>query len=265
MIKTNLLNETGLHKVIDQNGKFSVVEYDKDVSVSPQDAAIAYFASEMNVKKRQVIATLDSNGVIIQAGAMQIMAGSIEAATNIKGAGDLLKKAVSAAVTKETVIKPKYSGTGQIVLEPTFRYVILQDMDDWNGSMVIEDGLFLACDDTVDITVTARSTFSSAILGGEGLFNSSLKGKGIVVLESPVPLDELFIIDLDNDVLKIDGNMAIAWSGGLKFTVERTTKTLIGSAASQEGLVNVYRGTGRVLVAPVACNYNITIPTPVGL
>ena len=31
-----------------------------------------------------------------------------------------------------------------------------------------------------------------------------------------------------------------------------TGTSLIGSAASGEGLVNVYRGTGRVLMAPVA-------------
>ncbi|MFZ2730273.1 MAG: AIM24 family protein, partial [Blautia wexlerae] len=30
------------------------------------------------------------------------------------------------------------------------------------------------------------------------------------------------------------------------------TKTLVGSAVSGEGLVNVYRGTGRVLMCPVA-------------
>ena len=54
-----------------------------------------------------------------------------------------------------------------------------------------------------------------------------------------------------NDELKIDGNMAIAWSASLKFTVERSGKTLLGSAASGEGLVNVYRGTGKVLMAPV--------------
>lgn len=58
-------------------------------------------------------------------------------------------------------------------------------------------------------------------------------------------------ITLDNDVLKVDGNMAIAWSGSLEFTVERSGKTLVGSAASGEGLVNVYHGTGRVLLAPV--------------
>ena len=46
--------------------------------------------------------------------------------------------------------------------------------------------------------------------------------------------------------------MAIAWSGSLDFTVERSGKSLdFGSAASGEGLVNVYRGTGKVLMAPV--------------
>ena len=57
---------------------------------------------------------------------------------------------------------------------------------------------------------------------------------------------------LENDELKIDGNLAVCWSSNLEFTVERSTKTLVGSAVSGEGLVNVYRGTGRVLMCPVA-------------
>ena len=59
------------------------------------------------------------------------------------------------------------------------------------------------------------------------------------------------MVELENDVLKIDGNMAIAWSGTLDFTVERSGKSLIGSAASGEGLVNVYRGTGKILMCPL--------------
>lgn len=58
-------------------------------------------------------------------------------------------------------------------------------------------------------------------------------------------------VQLEDDELKVDGNFAIAWSESLSFTVERSTKTLIGSAASGEGLVNVYRGTGKVLMAPL--------------
>ncbi len=252
MIRTNLFNQTEIHKVVAQKGCYSVLEYDHDVSVSEGTAINAYFASKMNVRKRQVIAELKGNGVIVQAGAMQLMLGPVEAATNVTGAGDLLKKMVGSKVTGESTIKPQYTGNGLLVLEPTYKYILLEDLDNWNGNMVIEDGMFLACDNTVGMSVTARSTLSSAVLGQEGLFNTALTGKGTVVLESPVPASELIVVDLENDVVKIDGNMAIAWSNTLKFTVERTTKTLVGSAASGEGLVNVYRGTGRILIAPVA-------------
>lgn len=96
-----------------------------------------------------------------------------------------------------------------------------------------------------------RSNLSSVAFGGEGLFNLALTGDGVVALESDVPRTELIEIDLHDDELKIDGNMAIAWSGSLHFTVERAGKSWMGSAASEEGLVNVYRGTGRVWMAPL--------------
>lgn len=118
--------------------------------------------------------------------------------------------------------------------------------------MVVEDGMFLASMGNVESKAVMRSNVSSAVAGGEGLFSLGLYGDGVVALESPVPQEELITIDLDNDVVKIDGSMAVAWSPSLQFTVERTTKSLIGSAASGEGLVNVYRGTGRVLMCPTS-------------
>lgn len=261
MIRTNLFQTTEAHKIIAQLGRYSLLEYEKDLSVTPDTAASAYFASAMNVRKRQVIAQMDgTSGVILQAGAMQLMLGSIQVATNIKGAGDLMKKFLSSSVTGETAVKPRYTGSGILVLEPTYRYILFEDLSKWNGSMVIEDGMFLACDDTVNMKVTARTNISSAMLGNEGLFNTALTGTGIAVLESPVPAEELIVVDMEKDELRIDGNMAIAWSSTLNFTVERTTTTLLGSAASGEGLVNVYRGTGRVLIAPVARNRNISTP-----
>lgn len=97
-----------------------------------------------------------------------------------------------------------------------------------------------------------RSNLSSAVAGNEGLFNLGITGSGVLCLESDCPREELVEITLQDDVLKVDGNLAVAWSGSLSFTVERSGKTLIGSAASGEGLVNVYRGTGKVLLAPVS-------------
>lgn len=239
-------------KVIAEKGNFKVFEHERDLSVSPANAVTAYYSSEMNVRKRQVFITLNGTSAILQAGAMQWMLGNVEMQTGVKGVGNFFGKMVSGAVTGESGIKPIYSGYGNVMLEPTYKHIILMDLADWGGSVVLEDGLFLACDGTIQQRTVARSNVSSAVLGGEGLFNLNLTGNGIAVLESYVPMEELVVIDLNNDCVKIDGNMAIAWSSSLQFTVEKSGKSLLGSAVSGEGFVNVYRGTGRILMAPTA-------------
>ena len=238
-------------KVIGKLGAFTVIEYRRDLSVMPSESLIAYYCSAMNVRKRQVVCDLSQSDIILQAGAMQWTVGNVNATTGVKGVGDLFGKAIRGSVTGESAIKPEYTGNGTLVLEPTYKHILLVDLADWNGSIVLDDGLFLACDATLKHKAVARSNISSAVAGNEGLFNLGIVGRGILCLESPCPMEELVEITLDNDVLKVDGNMAIAWSGSLDFTVERSGKTLIGSAASGEGLVNVYRGTGKVLLAPV--------------
>lgn len=238
-------------KILGELGAFSVIEYQRDLSVMPGEAITAYYASQMNVKRRQVVCDISKSNVTVQAGAMQWMVGDVKATTGIKGVGDLLGKAVRGSVTGESAIKPEYTGTGTLVLEPTYKHILLIDVADWDGSVVLDDGLFLACESTLKHKAVMRSNLSSAALGKEGLFNLGIQGKGILCLESHCPKEELIEITLQNDVLKVDGNFAICWSGSLDFTVERSGKSLIGSAASGEGLVNVYRGTGKVLLAPV--------------
>lgn len=238
-------------KVLDEKGAFKVIEYVRDLSVTPTTAQISYYSNLMNVRKRQVICNLSKSSVTIQSGAMQWMVGNANATTGIKGVGDLFSKAVRGKVTGESAIKPEYTGTGEIVLEPTYKHIVLLDLKDWNKSIVLDDGLFLACESNLKQKAVMRNNISSAVAGNEGLFNLGIEGEGVICLESPVPTEELIEIELDKDVLKIDGNMAIAWSGSLDFTVERSGKTLIGSATSGEGLVNVYRGTGKILISPI--------------
>lgn len=234
-----------------QMGPFQVLEYKRDLSVMPGDAMLAYYCNEMNVRKRQVVCDLSKAPITLQAGAMQWTVGNVNANTGVKGVGDLFTKALRGSVTGESAIKPEYTGSGLLVLEPTYKHILLLDVAQWGGSIVLDDGLFLACDANLKHKTVMRSNFSSAVAGNEGLFNLGIQGNGILCLESKCPKEELIEITLDNDVLKVDGNNAIAWSGTLDFTVERSGKSLIGSAASGEGLVNVYRGTGKVLLAPV--------------
>ena len=244
-------------RILSELGAFQVLEYQRDLSVTPGSAATAFYSAQMNVRKRQLVCDLSKAEVTIQAGAMQWMLGNVNATTGIKGVGDFLGKAVRGKATGESAIKPEYTGDGLLVLEPTYRHLILMDAAQWGGSVVLDDGLFLACESTLQHKAVMRSNVSSAVAGGEGLFNLSLNGSGIFCIESDCPKEELIEITLQNDVLKIDGNYAVAWSNSLNFTVERSGKSLIGSAASGEGLVNVYRGTGKVLMMPTAKMPNI--------
>lgn len=249
-------------KITSKLGSFSILESARDESVSPFNAVSEYFMEKMGVRRRQAIATLKGDKTIVtQAGAMQWTLGNIQAETGLKGAGDLMKKMVKGAVTKESAVKPEYTGKGYLVLEPTYKYLILQDVSEWPTGMTVEDGMFLACEGTVERNVVARKSLSSALAGGEGLFNLSLKGEGVACLESNVPFSELIEVELNNEELKIDGSLAVCWSSTLDFTVERSSKTLLGSAVTGEGLVNVYRGVGKVLMSPYAPTHSLSAAT----
>lgn len=236
-----------------QLGGFTVIEYKEDLSINTlTEAQSNFFMNQANIRKKQLMVELKNNEVMLSAGAMQYMIGNIDITTGIKGVGGLMRNLVSSTVTGTSAIKPLYKGTGTILLETTYKHIWLIDVD--NDHIVFEDGMFLASETTLELSVAARKTISSAVLGGEGLFNLSAKGKGILALEAPIPSEEAVVVDLQNDVLKVDGNFALMWSNSLNFTVEKSGKSLMGSAASGEGLVNVYRGTGMVWLAPLMHN-----------
>lgn len=250
MYNINNLEHNNNLEIVEQKENITVFKQVKDLSLSGISSQTAYYNSKMNICKRQVRIILDNNAYTISAGAMQWTCGNLEMTSDIKGVGDMVGKMFSSKATKEGAIKPKYSGTGVLMLEPTYKYILLEEVSDWNG-LVLEDGLFLACDSNVKQKTVMRSNVSSALVGNEGLFNLCLEGKGIAILESFVPREELLEVELTNDTLKIDGNMAIAWSKSLDFRVEKSGKSLMGSAVSGEGLVNVYKGTGKVLMVPI--------------
>ena len=237
---------------LENKGSMAVIEYKSDLSVNPSAAITEYFCAQMNIRQRQLLCEVDANhGIILQAGAMQAMLGNINATTGVKGVGDLIGKAFAGKLTGESVIKPEYVGEGMLITEPTYKHLVLFDVAEFGGSVILDDGLFLASENTLKQKVQARTNLSSAVAGGEGLFNLSLNASGMFCIESPCPRNEMITIDLKDDVVKLDGNFAMMWTSGLKFTVERSGKTLIGSAASGEGFVNVYSGTGRIIAKPL--------------
>lgn len=250
MIKVNNFfdNENVVEEWVSKEYGAKILRFDKDMSVTPATACMAYYMSKMNCKARQIFLTFDgSRAWTVSAGAMQWIGSNVQAKTGVKGVGDFFGKTLRGSVTGESGIKPEYTGVGCMALEPTYKYFIPVETSEFGGALVMNDGMYY-CSTGCKVTAEMITSLSGATLGGEGLFNCKCVGDGLVLLESDVPREELIEIVLDNDVVKIDGNMAVCWTSGLQFTVERVTKTLIGSAASGEGLVNCYRGTGKILM-----------------
>ena len=237
--------------VLEEKGPFKVIEYEKDLSVGPEEAEEKYYSSKMNVRPRQLIADLSkTSGIYLQAGAMQWMSGDNKLSADVNGIGDFGKKFLKAAATGETAIKPEYSGEGFVVSEQTYKHLLLLDLNEWDNSITIDDGLFLAAEKSVGLSVEKKSDLSSAI-AARNLFHTTLEGDGYVCLESDIPMGELIVIEITNDTVTIDGPLAIAWTSGLQFTGERSGKSFVDNVLS-EGLVNVFRGTGKLLMAPLS-------------
>lgn len=90
---SNLINNLNV-TLQDQQDPFQIIEYKQDLSVTPSTAMAAYFASRMNVRKRQVICDLSRacKGISLQAGVMQWMPGDVKMITGVKGVGDFISK-----------------------------------------------------------------------------------------------------------------------------------------------------------------------------
>lgn len=229
--------------------RVEILEYEKLLGLSNTAMAQSvYFMEKQNIRVRQIALYLNNDKVTIEKGAMSYFQGNLQMVSGVT-VGNALGRLVRGAVTGEQMAQPEYTGTGLLVLEPSFKHFLVMELAD-RESIIIDDGMFYCAQGSVTVKAVAQRNLSSAALGGESIFQTELTGPGIVILESIVPMCEIDVIDLNNDVLKVDGNFAVLRSSNLDFTVERSAKTLIGSAVSGEGLVNVYRGTGQVWLAP---------------
>ncbi|WP_027633194.1 AIM24 family protein [Clostridium hydrogeniformans] len=256
-MRTSLKSKNNITKIDEMVGLdtvFQVLEYDslrggKDLST----AFALSFMTDSNIKLRQIRILLKDAAVRLEAGALQFMKGDIEIDSRMGGIVGLGKKLISSKLTNEKAFKPLYNGTGEIFLEPSFGHYALIELED--ESVVVDDGLFYACEEGVEVGVSSQKSLSSAFFGNESFFQTKISGTGIAVLELPVPESEVIKVKLIDDELKVDGNFAILRSGRIDFTVEKSAKSWIGTGTSGEGLLSVFRGTGEVWLIPTSHIY----------
>ena len=249
----NIQNKLTMLSEMRNDSKFQILEFDRLEGATDVGTALGLqIMNDSGIKLRQVRIILEDSSVKLESGALSYMKGEIEIKTKTGGVVGLGKKFLNSKLTVETMFKPTYEGTGEIFLEPSFGHFALIELED--EEIIVDDGLFYACEEDVEVGAAMQKSVSSMLFGNEGIYQTSISGSGIVVLEIPVPESEIFKCKLFNDTLKVDGNFAVLRTSNIKFTVEKSS-SLIGSVTNGEGLLNVYSGTGEVWLLPTMSIY----------
>lgn len=242
-------NKLSMLSEMDGESKFQILEYGNlDGATDAETAFGLNIIRQSGIKLKQIRIILEDSSIKLEPNSLSYMKGNIEIKNKSGGLLGFGKKIISSKLTGETAFKPTYSGTGEIFLEPSFGHFALIELED--DEIIVSDNMFFACEEGIDVNAAMQKNISSALLGNQGLYQTRIEGSGIVALRVPVPESEIFKCILINDTLKVDGNFAILRTGNIEFSVEKSSKSIVGTVVSGEGLVNVYRGTGEVWLTP---------------
>lgn len=250
----NFENKLTMISEMTNDSKFQILEYDSLEGATDIPTALGLQIMKDNgMKLRQVRIILEDSSVQLEAGALSYLKGDISIKCKTGGVLGIGKKFFNSKVTGEEMFKPTYEGTGEIFLEPSFGHFALIELED--EEIIVDDGMFYACEEGIEVGVAMQKSVSSALFGNEGLYQTSISGSGIVVLELPVPESEIFKCKLYNDTLKVDGNFVVLRTKNVDFTVEKSSG-IVGSLTNGESLLNVYKGIGDVWLLPTKGVYN---------
>jgi len=230
-----------------QGAIFEVVQY-KSLKGSDNlnTAEKVFFANQADIHLKMIRIKLTNSETLIEPGALYFMKGNLHLESSSQG---ISKGLMRKFMTGETLFQSRIKGTGEIYLEPTFGHYLLFNIDD--DALIVDKGAFYCASENLAVSAKLQGNISSALFGGEGFFQTQIKGTGVVVLVSPVPVAELLTYELAaGEKLSVDGNFAFVRTASISFHAEKSGKTLFQSVTSGEGLLQTFTGPGVVWLAP---------------
>ena len=189
---------------------------------------------------RQVRIDMRDETVRANRGAMSNMRGDIMLTPRLPSGRDLFRS----FFTDEARIRPFYTGTGSILLQPSLSGYHVMDLAD-GEAWILEPGVYLASDGIVELGLK-RERFWASLWAGDGflVWKTTVRGPGRVVIHAPGPVETAEVADGE---LRVQGRLVLGRSEGLGFTSERSARFPRNFISGQSRL-RVYGGNGRALV-----------------
>ncbi|MCX7430921.1 MAG: AIM24 family protein [Planctomycetia bacterium] len=205
---------------------------------------MATFKVEHTEGMRWVKIALDGDAVRTERGALNHMQGAITMDVPLPS----LRAWWVSLFSDESVMRPRYSGTGTVYLDSSlggYHLMTVKPEERW----VLDTRCFWASDGEVGLSIY-RERLMTAFLSNEGLlwYKTALKGNGQAVLSVPGPVQE---VELKHDTLVTDGPFVIARTQGISMRVKRPAKNIVSYWLSGQKRAYVYEGTGKLLLCTV--------------
>jgi uncharacterized protein (AIM24 family) len=189
---------------------------------------------------RQVRIDIRDETVRACRGAMSNMRGEVILTPRLPSAGDVVR----GFFTSEARVRPYYSGTGSILLQPsTGGYHVLDVID--GQAWILEPGVYWASEGSVELGLT-REPFWASLWAGDGIlvWKTFVSGHGRVAINAPGPVEA---VDISGGELRVQGRLVLGRTAGLGFSSERSAPFPRNLISGQKRL-RVYGGTGKALV-----------------
>lgn len=205
---------------------------------------MATFKVESSEGMRWVKVDLDDDRMRAERGALNHMLGAITMDVPLP----TLKAWWVSLFSDESVVRPRYSGSGTVYLDSTlggYHIMKLAAGERW----VLDTRCFWASDGDVKLSIH-REPMVTAFWAGEGLlwYKTALKGEGQVVLSVDGPVHEM---ELNDDTLVTDGPFVVARTQGISMQIKRPAKSLLSHWLSGQKRAYVYKGTGKLILCTV--------------
>lgn len=200
---------------------------------------------------RQVRITLNGGGALVEPGALQYAMGKLEVEVQkLNPKSNIFTRAMTSAGTGESGFATHYRGHGEVWTEPTIKYFILAAMESEKDALLLDDKAFYVCESTIALKTHIHNSVQG-VFSGNGLMQPKLEGKGVFVIESPVPVNEIEEIDVQpGQEVIVDGDILLMYSASLQVELKPLVRGLRNLYRSGEGLVYKIRGKGKVWITP---------------
>ena len=189
---------------------------------------------------RQVRIDIRDETVRARRGAMSNMRGKITLTPRLPGVGDLFRS----MFTSEARVRPFYTGTGSILLQPSL-----------GGYHVLDRGGGRALDPRARrlsrlggrrrARALPRALLPS-FYAGDGFLSwkTTVTGHGRVAIDAPGPVETVNISEAE---LRVQGRLVLGRTVGLEFSSQRSARFPRNFISGQKRL-RVFGGTGKALV-----------------